>query len=126
MTDSTRSPIESYWIFPPVGPRQCLHEGKVMLGGGVINTFSDLLVTVLPIPIVMRLQMPLAQRIGVCVLLSLGIVVTIAGAIRTYWTWRSLIFSWDETWNAYNLWLAAAVYVQSLTFSPSDPELTWS
>ena len=80
-----------------------------MLGGGVINSVSDLLTTVLPIPIVWRLQMPLKQRIGVCILLCLGFIVTIAGSIRTYYTWKSLIESWDETWFAYPLWIAAAV-----------------
>ena len=82
-----------------------------MLGGGVINSVSDLLTTVLPIPIVMRLQMPLKQRIGVCILLCLGFVVTIAGSIRTYYSWKSLIASWDETWFAYPLWIAAAVEI---------------
>ena len=80
-----------------------------MLAGGAINSFSDLLTTVLPIPMVMRLQMPLRQRIGVCILLCLGIVVTIAGSIRTYYTWKALISSWDETWFAYALYIAAAV-----------------
>ncbi|RMY29803.1 hypothetical protein D0865_15421 [Hortaea werneckii] len=82
-----------------------------MLGGGVINCVSDLLTTVLPIPIVMRLQMPLKQRIGVCVLLCLGFIVTIAGVIRTYFIWKSLIDSWDQTWFAYPLWIAAAVEI---------------
>lgn len=80
-----------------------------MLGGGIVNSVADLLTTVLPIPIIMRLQMPLRQRIGVSILLSLGFVATIAGSIRTYYTWKSLIESWDETWNAYPLWIAAAV-----------------
>lgn len=104
-------PVESYWIYPPMFHYKCLNEGKVMLGGGVINSASDLLTVVLPIPIVMRLQMPLKQRIGVCILLCLGFVVTIAGAIRTYFTWKSLLESWDETWFAYPLWIAAAVEI---------------
>ena len=80
-----------------------------MLWGGIINCISDFLTTILPIPIIMRLQMPLKQRIGVCVLLCLGLVVTIAGSIRTYYTWKSLVESWDETWWAYWLWVAASV-----------------
>ena len=82
-----------------------------MLSGGVINSAIDLLTTVLPIPVVMRLQMPLKQRIEVCILLSLGGVVTIAGAIRTYFTWKGLMACWDETWWAYPLWIAGAVEI---------------
>ena len=82
-----------------------------MLGGGIVSSISDFMTVVLPIPIVMRLQMPLWHRIGVCVLLCLGVVVTIAGSLRTYWTWKSLIKSYDETWYAYPLWIAAAVEI---------------
>ncbi|KAK1815506.1 hypothetical protein LTR12_010057 [Friedmanniomyces endolithicus] len=104
-------PTQAYWIFPPMANAYCLDEGKVMLGGGVINCFSDLLTTVLPIPIIARLQMPLKQRVGVCILLCLGCIVTIAGAIRTYFIWKSLIAQYDEPWYAYPLWIAAAVEI---------------
>ena len=103
-------PVEAYWIFPPTAGH-CLDEGKVLLGSGVINCFSDLLTTVLPIPIVARLQMPRRQRFGVCVLLCLGFIVTIAGITRTYFIWKSLIAQYDETWWAYPLWIAAAVEI---------------
>ncbi|KAK4545556.1 hypothetical protein LTR36_002906 [Oleoguttula mirabilis] len=105
------TPIQAYWVYPPMYPSHCLDEGKVMLGGGVINCFSDLLTTVLPIPIIMRLQMPLKQRIGVCVLLCLGLIVTIAGVVRTFFIWKSLMDSYDETWYSYPLWIAAAVEI---------------
>ncbi|KAK5704703.1 hypothetical protein LTR17_021659 [Elasticomyces elasticus] len=104
-------PINAYWDFPPSATAYCLDDGKVMLGGGVINCFSDLLTTVLPIPIIARLQMPLRQRVGVCVLLCLGFIVTIAGVVRTYYIWKSLMAQYDETWFAYPLWIAAAVEI---------------
>lgn len=75
----------------------------------------------------MKLQMPLRQRIGVCILLCLGFVVTIAGSIRTYFIWKSLIATWDETWYSYPLWIAAAVEIDlavvgesSIFLPPSD------
>ncbi|KXL45893.1 hypothetical protein M433DRAFT_66438 [Acidomyces richmondensis BFW] len=120
-------PVQSYWEFPPPASYHCLNEGTVMLGGGIINCFCDLLTTMLPIPIVMKLQMPLRQRIGVCILLCLGFVVTIAGSIRTYFIWKSLIATWDETWYSYPLWIAAAVEIDlavvgesSIFLPPSD------
>ncbi|KAK5171718.1 uncharacterized protein LTR77_003354 [Saxophila tyrrhenica] len=103
------SPVESYWIFPQMDGATCIDEGKTMLGAGVVNTVSDLWVTIVPIPLIMQLRMPLKQRMGVCVLLCLGMIVTIAGALRTYFTWKSLMDSWDETWHAYSLWICAAV-----------------
>jgi hypothetical protein len=76
---STR-PISAYWTFPARG--KCIDEGKATLAGGIINCFADLLITALPIPVIMKLNMPLKQRLGVTVLLSLGLIVTIAGIIR--------------------------------------------
>lgn len=55
--------------------------------------------------------MPLKERLGVCVLLCLGFIVTIAGIVRTFFIWKSLMHSWDEPWFAYPLWIAAAIEI---------------
>jgi hypothetical protein len=74
------SPVKAYWIFPASG--HCMDEGKVTLAAGIINCVLDLLVTILPLPMIVKLQMRLRQRLGVMFLLSLGFVVTIAGIVR--------------------------------------------
>jgi hypothetical protein len=76
---------------------------------GIVFTTADFLTTITPIPLVMRLQMPTKQRVWACALLSLGFVVTVAGCVRTYFVWRSLYASWDQTWEAYFMWISAAV-----------------
>lgn len=81
--DDLSRPIQSYWVFPPIEGSKCLNEGTATLIIGIFNCVADLLTTILPIPLIMRLQMPLKHRMGVCVLLGLGFIVTIAGAIRT-------------------------------------------
>jgi len=58
-----------------------------------------------------QLQMPRRQRIAVVVLFSLGFVVTIAGIVRTWFIYKSLIAEYDITWYAYPLWIAAAVEI---------------
>lgn len=78
---------------------------------GVMSCVADLLCTILPIPIIMRLHMPLRDRIGVVVLLSAGIIVTIAGILRTVFIWQSLIGTYDESWHTYPLWICAAVEI---------------
>jgi hypothetical protein len=83
LTDT--SPVHAYWDYPPHG--HCLDDGKVTLAAGIINCFADLLTTALPIPMVLHLHMPMSQRIGVMVLLSLGFIVTIAGVVR--WVFQS-------------------------------------
>jgi hypothetical protein len=77
---------------------KCLDEASATLAVGVISCIADLLVTLLPIPIILRLNMPWKHRTGVCVLLSLGLIVTIAGVVRTYYIWRTFRDPFDETW----------------------------
>lgn len=80
----------------------------------------DLLTTVVPVPLIMRLQMPLKQRIAVCMLLSLGLAVTLAGTARTYFVWKSLLAEWDQTWWSYPLWICAAVELDVAVVSIFD------
>jgi hypothetical protein len=89
----------------------CLDEGRITLGGGIANTFADLLVTIQPIFLIWNLDLPPRRRFGAIVLVSLGFVVCIAGAVRAYYTWRSLIHSYDETWECYGMWLSGAVEI---------------
>lgn len=105
------SPVQAYWVFPPIAGSKCMDEGTTTLTIGIFNCLADLTTTLLPIPLVMRLKMPLKQRIEVCFLLGLGFVVTIAGIVRTYFIWKSLIDSWDTTWYSYPLWIAAAIEI---------------
>lgn len=88
-----------------------MNEGAATLWVGVISCLADFLCTILPIPVVLRLSMPLRQRIGVCVLLSAGIVVTVAGVVRTWFIYKSLIATYDETWFTYSLWICAALEI---------------
>ncbi|KAF2876943.1 hypothetical protein BDV95DRAFT_601355 [Massariosphaeria phaeospora] len=104
------TPVENYWTFGAPAD-SCLDEGTATLAAGVINCIADFLCTILPIPLVSGLHMPRRQRIAVIVLFSLGFVVTIAGIIRTWFIYKSLVAEYDQTWYAYPLWIAAAVEI---------------
>ncbi|TKX25240.1 hypothetical protein C1H76_2473 [Elsinoe australis] len=116
-------PVKAYWTWPPIPTQKCIDEGLVTLIAGVINSVTDLLVTLLPVPLIMRLRLPVKQRLGVLVLLCLGIVVTAAGVIRTYYIWKSLIGSWDITWYAFHLWIAACVEIDLAVLCACAPAL---
>lgn len=105
------SPIRAYWTYPILPNQKCISEGKLTLGCGVVNTFLDLLTTTIPIPLIINLQLPLRRRLGAIVLVSLGLIVTIAGAVRTYYTWQGLLASYDQTWYSYGLWISAAIEI---------------
>lgn len=71
---------------------------------------GDLLVTLVPLPIVMQLQMPKKQRVAVMVLLSLGFVVTAVGILRTYYIW-GFEHNYDLSWASYPLYVCATIEV---------------
>lgn len=81
------------------------------MAAGALNLAADFLATITPIPLVMRLNMRLKYRIGVSVLFGLGFIVIVAGIVRTYYIWKGLMDTYDETWYAYPLWIAAAVEI---------------
>ncbi|KAK5705189.1 hypothetical protein LTR97_002306 [Elasticomyces elasticus] len=110
-TDRIARPIPYYWQYPPQTAGHCLDEGLATLAAGILNIVNDLLAALVPIPLVMRLRMPMRQRIGVSVLFGLGFIVIVAGSVRTYYIWKGLMATWDETWYAYPLWIAAAVEI---------------
>jgi hypothetical protein len=110
-------------VFPLMKNAKCLDEGPVTLVAGVLNCISDLTVTLLPVPIIMGLNMPFRQRLGVVALLSLGLIVTVAGVVRTYYIWRTLIDTFDETWDSMPLYICATVEIDLAILCGCAPAL---
>jgi hypothetical protein len=81
----------------------------VTIVGGIVKIVVDLLITTLPIPLILRMNMPRRQRYLVALLLALGYIVTAAGAIRTYFTWKAFYDTNDATWCQYAAFIAAAI-----------------
>ena len=102
------SPVRAAWEI--VRNAKCENQGLATLISGGVKTFTDLLITTLPIPLISRTSMPTRQKYGVIALLGVGYIVTVAGVLRTYFTWRAFYSpTWDQTWEQYPAFLAAAV-----------------
>jgi hypothetical protein len=115
-------PVSDYWkIGSPEG--SCIDEGVATLVCGIINCIADLATTITPLPLVMGLHMPMRQRLAVGTLFSLGMIVTVAGIIRTWFIYKSLIEEYDNTWYAFPLWIAAAVEIDLGVVSKLQPQL---
>jgi hypothetical protein len=86
-------PVSFYWKYPPTDPNgHCLDEGKATLAAGILNLTADLFTWLIPIPMVMRLKMPLRQRVGVSAVFGLGAIVMVAGVVRTYFIWKGMSY----------------------------------
>ena len=93
-----------------VESQQCIPALAPHLAGNIAKTLTDLIITTLPIPVVLRMQMALPQRVGVICLFGLGYFVTFVGGVRTYYVYRALTDPlWDQTWWQYPAFLCAAV-----------------
>lgn len=119
-----------YWTLSLTPQTTCISETKNLLGAGIINTTTDFIVVILPMPTVWKLKLPLQQQIIVVMLFSAGFVVICAGAVRTYYLYQVTI-GWDKTWTAFLAWVSSSVelYVGIVSLpSSSSPtsSLTWN
>lgn len=107
-------PPQKYWQYPNIiTDGSCLDEAVNTMSASILSCIGDLLCTALPVPVIWSLNMPLRERISVIVLLSGGMIVTVAGILRTYFTYTSLFGEerYDQSWSTYPLWICAAVEI---------------
>ncbi|KAF1988795.1 hypothetical protein K402DRAFT_419144 [Aulographum hederae CBS 113979] len=102
-------PPKAYFTFPPPPNAKCMNEGKSLVASAVINTLAELLLAVLPIPMILQLQLPLRTRWATAGLLCLGFLVVIAGCVRTYYVWLNMLGTYDMTWYSDAHWISALV-----------------
>ncbi|EOA80669.1 uncharacterized protein SETTUDRAFT_58023, partial [Exserohilum turcica Et28A] len=105
------SPARAYWTFPPIPGSKCVKELPVQLTMGSLHTIADLVVTILPIPIIMRLPLSRSERLGALSMLSLGFAITTAGCVRIYDSWYASTGNHDLAWDTWFVWIAALAEV---------------
>ncbi|PVH81161.1 hypothetical protein DL98DRAFT_174500 [Cadophora sp. DSE1049] len=98
----------TYWTLSFAPQPECMSETKNLLAAGIINTIGDLVVVILPIPIIWRLQLPIQQQIIIILLFGAGILVTVASVLRTYYLYQ-VTNGWDKTWHASPAWITSSV-----------------
>lgn len=90
-----------------------------MLATGSINTITDLLCTLVPVFIVLKLQIPLRKRWGVASLFLTGIFVNVASALRIYYFNRTT--ETKDTWGEYQASICATLELGLGLVSPDFP-----
>lgn len=103
------SPVSAYWTLSFL-PQKCINEEAHLLAAGVINTVTDFIIVLLPVKMVKDLNLPKRQRIAVYLLFTAGLLASVAGAIRTYFTWRlTSAPNHDYIWNSYYVVLLSSI-----------------
>ncbi|KAJ5287197.1 hypothetical protein N7478_002883 [Penicillium angulare] len=117
------SPTKAFWEVDPQYPHSCLRDGDIVFAGSVINIFTDFLVTILPMPLIWSLNLPTRQRLAVISIFALGIVVNVAGSVRTVYAWKSQLTTYDQTWEGWPVLIAASVEINLGLICSSAPAL---
>jgi hypothetical protein len=97
-----------------------MNDGAIVFSASVINIFTDFLVTTLPMPLIWSLKLPARQRLAVISIFGLGVVVNVAGSVRTVYVWKSMVVGYDATWLGWPVLIAATVEI-SLGLVKSQP-----
>ncbi|KAL8802925.1 MAG: hypothetical protein Q9182_003475 [Xanthomendoza sp. 2 TL-2023] len=90
----TCTPVSFYWT--RTGNGHCVNEMALLYSSAGLTIFADILILLLPVPIVWRLQMEKAKRIGVIGIFLLGGFVCVATIIRMVYIPQ--IVPIDPTW----------------------------
>lgn len=117
-------PISDLWAIS-ITPQRCIDFGVHMLVASVFNTVQDFVIVLVPVRTVISLHLPLIQRLTVLLLFAGGILVAIAGAVRTHFSWL-MVFSpdGDINWHTYNMMLAGSIeLLLGIVYPPSHHDL---
>ncbi|KAF2864662.1 hypothetical protein BDV95DRAFT_655830, partial [Massariosphaeria phaeospora] len=103
-------PVAAFWDLT-ITDRYCLDNYKTYVGISWPNMFTDFALTLLPIPYVWRLQIPVKQKLLVAVTLVMGGATCVISAVRlaNILNHFSLV---DPTWDSVTLmkWTAIEIY----------------
>ncbi|TLD30692.1 hypothetical protein PspLS_02110 [Pyricularia sp. CBS 133598] len=93
------SPVRAaYDVTMPQESKTCININAFYLANAACNILTDLLTYSLPIPLVLRLQVTRPQRIGLGVMLSLGLLACASSVIRITFI-PAMLVSQDPTWD---------------------------
>ncbi|GAO16711.1 uncharacterized protein UV8b_07931 [Ustilaginoidea virens] len=74
------SPVQKSW--KPWVPGTCLQPGPSFTGYAVVTIISDIVVAILPVPVLLRLNIRLEKKIGLVFLFMLGLFTTLCSIFR--------------------------------------------
>jgi hypothetical protein len=111
-------PVQAGWDFtmrPPTGDAKC-YDPEIFKNVGVfnssVNIATDLLFALIPIPMVWRLQVTIQTRIGLGVILSLGLFASAVAIYKTpmqYNFFKITDWSGDGSW--YYIWQQVEMHI---------------
>ncbi|CAG9951302.1 unnamed protein product [Clonostachys rosea f. rosea IK726] len=76
-------PMKYMWLNSLSDPRYCFNFNHYWLAVGLVETFIDILIIILPIKVILALQFTRKQKFAVLFVFLLGVFVIISGLLKT-------------------------------------------
>lgn len=111
------------WDLNPEYPHYCLNDGAAVFSASLVNICTDLLCTVMPMPLIWNLKLPTRQRLAVMSIFGLGVLVNVAGSVRTAYVYESMLATYDVTWMGWPILLSATIEINLGLICASAPAL---
>ncbi|KAF3940645.1 hypothetical protein ABW19_dt0200267 [Dactylella cylindrospora] len=117
-------PVQAYWRpGPPHKSDKCiLIQNEMHLLHGSTNLVTDVLVLLLPIPTILKLQMPTRQKFSLIAVFTLGIVAPLSAILRLVYIQKATL-SWDASWWCLELWIYTCLETHVAIVCASIPSL---
>ncbi|KAF7554825.1 hypothetical protein G7046_g6707 [Stylonectria norvegica] len=98
-------PIRAAWDPYTFASGKCVDLTVLYIAIAVANIFSDVILFVIPIPMIVRLKMPMSQKVGAAVMFGVGSVTVATSIVRMVYL-PSLLGASDIPWVAApaNVW----------------------
>ncbi|KAI9806949.1 MAG: hypothetical protein M1833_002607 [Piccolia ochrophora] len=87
--------------FYPMMEGTCFNKSKMALARAVLNVVNDIIILLLPVPILHKLQLPKGQKLALVAVFSTGVFVCVVTVVRLTHYVR-LLGSKDLTWDTVN------------------------
>lgn len=74
------TPISFVWNKTLAGT--CINVSASYMSTAIVNVITDFIIVVMPVPLILRLNMPNGRKLGVCAIFILGSIVIVASIVR--------------------------------------------
>lgn len=120
-------PTQAYWLSYDVQylltqEFYCVDAKTANLAAGILSVVSDLYAVLLPCLMLRHFDAPRKQKIALNLVFSFGLLVVAAGCARTYY-FNGLVYTLDETWLGYDIFVWAQLELQLAIICASAPAL---
>lgn len=92
------SPVPAFWN-PSITGRKCVQGVKLYLANAILNVLFDFMVLLVPVPMLLKLQVPTRQKLVIGALFSLGSITCVVSAVRIHLFESIIPLAADLTWH---------------------------